>query len=135
MARNWSREHREGYTFGQRAADESARMIGSWPFIIAQTVLVALWMILNVVAWRSHWDPYPFILRNLLFSIQAAYAGPIIMMSQNRQSERDRVQAQAQADYDTNLKAELETAEILTRLERIESTELKRIVELLEARA
>lgn len=117
-ARTWHEEHLEDRTVGQRVADGTARILGSWPFIIGQTVLVALWILLNVVAWARRWDPYPFILLNLMFSVQAAYAGPILMMSENRQAERDRYQAQA--DYDTNVKAENEIQDIQAHLHRIE---------------
>ncbi|WP_431200508.1 DUF1003 domain-containing protein [Mucilaginibacter sp. P25] len=89
--------------FGQRLADSVAAGMGSWRFIIIQTLIVALWMALNVVAFIGHWDPYPYILLNLLFSTQAAYAAPIIMMAQNRQNERDR--AQANEDFRTNVEA------------------------------
>ncbi|HZK98016.1 MAG TPA: DUF1003 domain-containing protein [Prolixibacteraceae bacterium] len=68
--------------------------MGSWRFIILQSVLVILWMVLNLVGFMFHWDVYPFILLNLLFSTQAAYAAPIIMMSKNRQNERDRTHAE-----------------------------------------
>jgi len=91
---------------GQHVADAVARVVGSWRFIIIQSVLLAIWIALNLLAWVQQWDPYPFILLNLALSFQAAYTAPIIMMSQNRQSEIDR-QA-AQHDYDVNLKAELE---------------------------
>lgn len=133
MARDWHKEHRESYTAGQRAADAFARGIGSWPFIIGQTVAVAVWIVVNLTAWVRHWDPYPFILLNLMFSVQAAYAGPIIMMSQNRQSERDRLEAMA--DYETNVKGEAEAALILEHLDRIEDEKLERILAILEARA
>ncbi len=73
-----------GRTPGERIADSVAHVVGSWPFIITQSVLLAGWVVLNVVAWIRHWDPYPFILLNLALSFQAAYASPIIMMSQNR---------------------------------------------------
>lgn len=78
------------------------------------------WILLNLVAWSRHWDPYPFILLNLMFSVQAAYASPILMMSQNRQAERDRYQAQA--DYDTNVKAEQEIEGVEAHLHHIEAT-------------
>src|SRR6266705_2951280 len=75
----------EGHrSFGERVADRFAAIVGSWTFIITQTILLAAWVVLNVVAWFQHWDPYPFILLNLALSFQAAYASPIIMMSQNR---------------------------------------------------
>jgi uncharacterized membrane protein len=132
MASNtWHERHREEYTVGQRIADATARTLGSWPFIIGQTALVAAWIGLNLFAWLRHWDPYPFILLNLMFSVQAAYAGPVIMMSQNRQAERDRFQAQA--DYDTNVKAELEIAHIQEQIDRMED-KLDRLTELAEAR-
>src|SRR5215472_5555292 len=66
---------------GDRIADAVAAMVGSWPFIIVQSVLLLAWMTLNVTAWMNHWDPYPFILLNLALSFQAAYAAPFIMMS------------------------------------------------------
>jgi uncharacterized membrane protein len=120
----WHQRHREEMTFGQRLADDTAHTIGSWPFIILQTVIVLFWIVLNITAWIRRWDPYPFILLNLMFSVQAAYAAPVIMMSQNRQAERDRIQAQA--DFDTNVKAEQEIQDLQVHLERIEKT-LERI--------
>jgi len=114
----WHQRHREGMSVGQRIADATAKTIGSWPFIIGQTIIVVFWVILNLTAFVRGWDPYPFILLNLMFSVQAAYAAPIIMMSQNRQAERDRVQAQH--DRDTNVKAELEIEDVQARLARIE---------------
>ncbi len=88
-------------------------------------------MVLNIFAYASHWDPYPFILLNLLFSTQAAYAAPIIMMAQNRQNERDR--HQADADYAINLKAENEVKSILKHLEEQNELILK-ILSKLESR-
>jgi uncharacterized membrane protein len=105
-AKTWLDKHKETLTPGQRIADAVATGMGSWKFIIWQTIFVIIWMTLNVVGFMRHWDVYPFILLNLIFSTQAAYAAPIIMMAQNRQGERDRVQAQA--DYDTNLEAKKE---------------------------
>ncbi|HRJ41275.1 MAG: DUF1003 domain-containing protein [Caldilineaceae bacterium] len=81
----------ERLTFGQRAADTIARVVGSWRFIIIQSALLVVWVILNLTASILHWDPYPFILMNLLLSLQAAYTAPMIMMSQNRQAARDRM--------------------------------------------
>lgn len=98
--KNWHDKHKETLSIGSRVADAVANGMGSWTFIIIQTILVIVWMGLNLLAFVHHWDVYPFILLNLLFSTQAAYAAPIIMMSQNRQNERDRMQAQA--DYQTN---------------------------------
>ncbi len=127
--KNWHQSHTEELGFGQRLADSVANGMGSWRFIIIQTIIVALWMLLNVVAYVQHWDPYPYILLNLLFSTQAAYAAPIIMMAQNRQNERDR--AQADADYKTNVEAKKEIEELLEKLNNIEIDKLDKILEIL----
>lgn len=118
MAQTWHGRHEAELTLGQRIADGTARTLGSWPFIIGQTLVVGAWVVLNLVAWVRHWDPYPFILLNLMFSVQAAYAGPVIMMSQNRQAERDRYQADD--DYRTNVKAEREIEDMQNDLDRLE---------------
>ncbi len=102
-------------TFGQRASDRIANIVGSWPFIIVQSIFLIIWVILNVVAVIRHWDPYPFILMNLILSMQAAYTAPIIMMSQNRQAERDRLEAHN--DYIINQKAEEEIRAVMDHLE------------------
>src|SRR5207253_7520551 len=85
--------------FGQdpfgRAAEKTARFFGTPQYIIGQTVIVALWVTLNAVALISHWDPYPFILLNLGFSLQAAYAAPLILLAQTRQADRDKLQSEA----------------------------------------
>lgn len=104
----------EQLTFGQRAADWVARTVGSWPFILSQSALLVFWVILNVTAILRHWDPYPFILMNLVLSLQAAYTAPVIMMSQNRQATRDRVEAHN--DYLIDQKAEEEVRAILGHL-------------------
>ena len=127
IAKNWHEKHLDGLTFGQRLADNVANGMGSWSFIIIQTVLVAIWMTLNIVAWSYHWDVYPFILLNLLFSTQAAYAAPIIMTAQNRQNQRDR--AQADADYKTNVDAKLEMEALQKQLSSIEDEKLNRLLE------
>lgn len=101
-------------TGGQQAADWVAGAMGSWPFILIQSTLLAFWIVLNIVAWFQHWDPYPFILMNLVLSMQAAYAAPIIMMSQNRQATKDRLEAHN--DYQINQKAEEEIRAILDHL-------------------
>ncbi len=84
----------EQMTLGQKVADKVAATVGSWPFIITQSIILASWIILNTIAWIYKWDPYPYILLNLALSFQAAYAAPFVMMSQNRQSEKDRLTAQ-----------------------------------------
>ena len=101
-------------TLGQRASDLVAKTAGSWKFIIWQSGLLSIWVALNIVSMIQHWDPYPFILMNLLLSLQAAYTAPIIMMSQNRQAERDRIEAHH--DFEINLKAEVEIRAILDHL-------------------
>ena len=106
----------EKLTTGQRVADRLAMVMGSWPFIIVQSIVLAIWICLNVIGYMNHWDPYPFILLNLALSFQAAYAAPIIMMSQNRQAAKDRLMAEQ--DYDVNLKAEEELKSIMSHLEQ-----------------
>jgi uncharacterized membrane protein len=128
--KNWHEKHIETLSFGSRLADSVARGMGSWKFIILQTILVILWMGLNIIGFFYHWDVYPFILLNLLFSTQAAYAAPIIMMSQNRQNERDRLQAQA--DYQTNIDAKLEIEALTMQLNRLEIDKLDKIISMLE---
>jgi len=127
---NWHQKHIETLGFGSRLADSVAKGMGSWRFIIMQTVLVILWMGLNIVGFFYHWDVYPFILLNLLFSTQAAYAAPIIMMSQNRQSERDRIQAQA--DYQTNIEAKEEIEALTLILNKLDVEKLDKIIAMLE---
>ena len=101
-------------TRGERAADWLAQVVGSWPFIIGQSLLLVMWVVLNTVAFINHWDPYPFILMNLMLSLQAAFTAPIIMMSQNRQADMDRLEAKN--DYAINQKAEEEVRAILDHL-------------------
>jgi len=127
---NWHQKHKNEMSFGQRLADSVATGMGSWRFIIIQTVIVILWMALNVIAFVDHWDPYPYILLNLLFSTQAAYAAPIIMMAQNRQGERDR--AQADEDFRTNVEAKKEIEQLQVLLNKIELDKLDKIITMLE---
>jgi uncharacterized membrane protein len=122
--------HKEKYTIGQRVADKFTRTLGSWKFIIIQSLILIAWIILNVVAWINHWDPYPFILLNLALSFQAAYAAPIIMMSQNRAEERDR--RKTQSDFETNRKAEKEIKEVKEHLRHIEESHLNPILKAIE---
>ena len=113
---NVNRVHAERLSRGQRVADGLAKVMGSWAFIIVQSLLLACWIALNVVAVMRHWDPYPFILLNLALSFQAAYAAPIIMMSQNRQAAKDRLMAEQ--DYVVNVKAEEEVKALMAHLEQ-----------------
>ena len=130
ILKNWHQQHSENLSFGSLLADQVARNMGSWRFIIIQTVIVFIWMALNFVAFISHWDPYPFILLNLLFSTQAAYAAPIIMMAQNRQNERDRMNAEA--DYKTNIQAKEEIEALTVKLNSMEVDKLDKIIRMLE---
>jgi len=128
--KTWHAEHKDSLTFGQRLSDGVANGMGSWRFIIWQTLIVILWMTLNVIAFKYKWDLYPFILLNLLFSTQAAYAAPIIMMAQNRQNERDR--AHADADFRTNVEAKKEIEELLQKLNSIEVDKLDKILAIVQ---
>ena len=96
---------KEKYTLGQRAADTIAKFAGSWAFIFSFTGVLVLWMIVNAVLASKAFDPYPFILLNLVLSCVAAIQAPLIMMSQNRQEEKDR--RRAENDYKVNLKTEI----------------------------
>ena len=129
----WHAKQAESMTVAQRLADNVARIMGSWFFISIQTVLVLGWIILNVTAYLSRWDPYPFILLNLIFSVQAAYAAPVIMMAQNRQNERDR--AQALADFETDIRAEKEIKDLQVLLARIETEKLDQILRIVSEEA
>jgi uncharacterized membrane protein len=116
-----------GVTLGQRVADAVAATMGSWRFIIIQTVVLTIWVALNVTAFARHWDPYPFILLNLALSFQAAYAAPVIMMSQNRQQDVDR--KQAENDYQVNIKAELEIELLHEKIDELRSKEVLALTE------
>ncbi len=101
-------------TRGEVVADKIAALVGSWPFIITQSILLGLWIVLNVIGWMKHWDPYPFILLNLALSFQAAYTGPIVMMSQNRQGQL--AERRNRLDLQINLLSEQENTEIIRLL-------------------
>lgn len=117
-------------TYGEYLADRIAAIVGSWRFIIAQSAILLLWIALNVVAWMQHWDPYPFILLNLVLSFQAAFTAPILMMAQNRQSDIDR--QKAQLDYDVNLRAELDIEALHQKIDLLRQEDITRLVGLLE---
>lgn len=126
--RNVNELMREHLTPGQRIADTVAQVIGSWPFIIVQTAILIAWLVLNVIGWIHHWDPYPFILLNLALSFQAAYSAPIIMMSQNRQAAKDRLAAEH--DYHVNVHAEEEVAAIRDQLADLAGRQWDALVDL-----
>ena len=98
-------KEKEKDTLGQRAADAIAKFAGSWAFIFAFTTVLILWMVVNTILATKAFDPYPFILLNLVLSCVAAIQAPLIMMSQNRQEEKDR--RRAENDYKVNLKTEI----------------------------
>jgi uncharacterized membrane protein len=109
-------------TIGQKIADSVAATMGSWKFIIIQSIILMFWIILNVTAYIQQWDPYPFILLNLALSFQAAYAAPFIMMSQNRQQDIDR--KSAENDFKVNVKAELEIELLHQKIDQLRETEV-----------
>jgi uncharacterized membrane protein len=133
--KTWHQTEAEDRTPGERIADQVAAFIGSWTFIIIQSAIFVAWVLVNTL-WlfeRYQWDPYPFILFNLFMSAEAAYASPLILMSQNRQSERDRVQAMH--DYETNVAAKQEIETILHELSRLEQQKLDRILAIVQKNA
>ena len=108
---------REKYTVGQRAADAIAKFAGSWAFIFSFSAVLVLWMILNILLAVKAFDPYPFILLNLVLSCVAAIQAPLIMMSQNRQEEKDR--RRAENDYKVNLKTEIMIEDLYDKVNAI----------------
>lgn len=108
---------KEKYTFGQRAADKIAKFAGSWAFIFSFSALLILWMVGNVILAKRAFDPYPFILLNLVLSCVAALQAPLIMMSQNRQEEKDR--RRAENDYKVNLKTEIMIEDLYDKVNAI----------------
>lgn len=137
--RNVNAEFEKRLNPGQVVADRVASAVGSWPFIIVQSVILFFWIVANVylvAQLRAHpdglksWDPYPFILLNLLLSFQAAYTGPVVMMSQNRQAEKDRMTAQQ--DFEVNRKAEEEIKIIMHHL-LFQDEQLRRMSAQLES--
>ena len=133
--KSWHVIHTANSTWGERVADHVAAFIGSWQFIIIQSVIFLIWVVVNTL-WlfdRYQFDPYPFILFNLFMSAEAAYSSPLILMSQNRQSDRDR--EQAQHDYETNVAAKEEIETILRELGRLEQQKLDKMLSLLEKSA
>ncbi|HTI01494.1 MAG TPA: DUF1003 domain-containing protein [Acidisoma sp.] len=123
-------DHEGPRSMGAKVSDAVTALVGSWPFIIVQSCLLILWMMANTIAWIKHWDPYPFILLNLVLSFQAAYTAPIIMMSQNRQSELDRIAAKN--DYDVNLKAELEIELLHQKIDQMRESEVAKLTEMVD---
>ena len=134
VSRNVNREFDKQRTFGEHLADRVAEIGGSWGFIIAFGVFIGSWILVNSVLLAGLGggiDPYPFIFLNLLLSLLAAIQAPVIMMSQNRQSAKDRLAAAH--DYEVNLKAEIEIAALHDKLDQIRTHELAAMMERIEA--
>ena len=108
---------KEKYTLGQRAADAIAKFAGSWAFIFSFCGVLVLWMIMNILLAAGAFDPYPFILLNLVLSCVAAIQAPLIMMSQNRQEDKDR--RRAENDYKVNLKTEIMIEDLYDKVNAI----------------
>jgi uncharacterized membrane protein len=119
---NVNKVHDDKLSFGDKIADKMADIAGSWAFIISFAVVLIIWIAINTVLLLSHpFDPYPFILLNLVLSCVAAMQATVIMMSQNRQEKKDRIRSEQ--DYEVNLKAEILVEDIIARLKRIEENE------------
>ncbi|MBR0651727.1 DUF1003 domain-containing protein [Roseomonas terrae] len=129
--RRRGRGGRTPISLGERLADVVAATVGSWRFILVQSGLLGAWIAGNAVAGHSAWDPYPFILLNLMLSFQAAYTAPIIMMSQNRSADLDR--DRASADYQVNVRAEAEIALLHEKVDLLRQRELDELLMLLKA--
>jgi uncharacterized membrane protein len=112
-------EAEEPHTLGQRTSDRLTKVAGSWPFILGFLGFLFVWMAINTVAALHHWDPYPYILLNLVLSCVAAIQAPIILMSQNREEARDRLGAEA--DYEVNLKTEVLLEHLTQEIEGLKS--------------
>lgn len=130
ISRNTNHEFDASLTFGQRLADHVAAFGGSWTFILLFGAILLLWIALNsfVLVRGGAWDPYPYILLNLVLSMLAALQAPIIMMSQNRQAAKDRMDAAH--DYQVNLKAELEIAELHAKLDHLRADQWSELIAL-----
>lgn len=129
LSRNIEPDIEEDLTIGQRVADKVAEFGGSWGFITLFFLFIAAWMTVNVVALvKGPFDPYPFILLNLVLSCLAAIQAPVIMMSQNRQEVRDRTRSEH--DYQINLKAELEIQQLHEKLDHLMNEQGRRLLEI-----
>ena len=109
--------HHDDATFGERLADRISGAIGSWTFLIGQGIIIVAWVLANAFLLLDHgWDPFPFILLNLMFSIQAAYTGPVLLLAGNRQAQHDRLRLEHTSEV--NERSEKRTLEILEEIER-----------------
>ena len=131
VSQNTNKTFESQLTFGQRLADQVASFGGSWPFIIIFFVILLFWIILNTVILGSlgkSFDPYPFILLNLVLSMLASIQAPIIMMSQNRQAARDRLDAAH--DYEVNLKSELQLIDLHHKMDKLRDNQWKELLDI-----
>jgi uncharacterized membrane protein len=129
VARNTNQEFNDTRNFGERVSDRLAHFGGSWTFLILFVLILVVWTIVNsrVLAPRNQaFDPYPFILLNLFLSMLAAAQAPIILMTQNRQAEKDRLDASA--DYEVNLKSELEIGRLHEKMDELREQRLMRVI-------
>jgi uncharacterized membrane protein len=132
VSRNINKEFEKGLTLGERLSDHIAAFGGSWTFIVIFLVAICCWIGLNtslLFGWGQPFDPYPFILLNLFLSLIAAIQAPIIMMSQNRQAAKDRLQAGH--DYEVNLKAEIEIMALHEKLDEMRNKDLADLIKSL----
>ena len=130
--RNWHKAHLAKQGVGDRIADRVASLIGSWTFIIGQAGVMAVWVLVNTLALFGviRFDEYPFVFLNLFMSAEAAFATPLILMSQNRSADRDR--EHAESDYEVNIAAKAEIEQLMTTLARIENDKLDKIIAALK---
>ena len=129
LSENYLEEYEEGQTFGERVSDKMAQIGGSWPFIISFLTFLTIWIIFNSSLFtKKPFDPFPFILLNLMLSCLAAFQAPIIMMSQGRQSEKDRLKAEM--DYQVNLKAELQTRALNRKMDQFMTQQWQKFLEI-----
>jgi uncharacterized membrane protein len=132
-----ARERRRGegpappLSLGERLSDLVAETVGSWRFILIQSGLLLAWLIANIASGGNAWDPYPFILLNLMLSFQAAYTAPIIMMSQNRQADIDRIRSIA--DYQVNIRSEAEISLLHEKIDLLREQQVAELILLLKA--
>jgi uncharacterized membrane protein len=128
LLQNMNESREDNLSFGQRLADRVARFGGSWKFIISFMLLLVIWIVINLVlVGHNRFDPYPFILLNLLLSCLAAIQAPVIMMSQNRQEEKDR--KRNENDYVVNLKAEIEIRTLHQKIDLLIQEQFKQLIE------
>lgn len=128
--RSVTQVEQEGMTIGQHLADAITETLGSWKFIVGQSVFLFIWLIINSLGWFFRWDPYPFILLNLMLSFQAAFTAPIIMMSQNRQASRDRIASEL--DFEVNRMAAKEVDEIQAKLDELMKEQIVTLLETMK---